>query len=383
MPEVSQLKDDEIDLFELFETLWRGKWKIITTTFVAALVGITFSFVQPNSYQVSTPIQNGKQSVFLPYIALNDLLEDKGLLFDSEKNSNGYSFNSVSVFEMFVTEFNDYEEMINVLSDNYFVKQSIEELDEIGKRTALIGFAKSFALKRPSRDGENWLLSFEWHDNFEGARLLDDAIQQTLINTQKATKDNIDNLASSVDIRNSLELDNLRNELRLNKIKQIYAEKKRLQYLIEQSAIAREIGIESNSLNSNDLSRSSQNRIALSISPNAFPFYLRGYKAIEKEISLISNRSDEEALLMKSGYIEIKEKILSLENDLSSSQLRTASKLIANDSPNKWVEYDLEFADSKSQKKSKLYVALSILLGGMFGAMYVLVSNSIRKRKAV
>ena len=383
MPEVSQLNDDEIDLFELFETLWRGKWKIITTTFVTALVGITFSFVQPNSYQVSTPIQNGKQSVFLQYIALNDLLEDKGLLFDSEKNSNGYSFNSVSVFEMFVTEFNDYEEMINVLSDNYFVKQSIEELDEIGKRTALIGFAKSFALKRPSRDGENWLLSFEWHDNFEGARLLDDAIQQTLINTQKATKDNIDNLASSVDIRNSLELDNLRNELRLNKIKQIYAEKKRLQYLIEQSAIAREIGIESNSLNSNDLSRSSQNGISLSVSSNAVPFYLRGYKAIEKEISLISNRSDEEALLMKSGYIEIKEKILSLENDLSSSQLRTASKLIANDSPNKWVEYDLEFADSKSQKKSKLYVALSILLGGMFGAMYVLVSNSIRKRKAV
>ena len=383
MPVVSQLKDDEIDLFELFETLWRGKWKIITTTFVAALVGITFSFVQPNSYQVSTPIQNGKQSVFLPYIALNDLLEDKGLLFDSEKNSNGYSFNSVSVFEMFVTEFNDYEEMINVLSDNYFVKQSIEELDEIGKRTALIGFAKSFALKRPSRDGENWLLSFEWHDNFEGARLLDDAIQQTLINTQKATKDNIDNLASSVDMRNSLELDNLRNELSLIEQKQIGREKKRLQYLIEQSAIAREIGIESNSLNSNDLSRSSQNRIALSISPNAFPFYLRGYKAIEKEISLISNRSDEEALLMKSGYIEIKEKILSLENDLSSSQLRTASKLIANDSPNKWVEYDLEFADSKSQKKSKLYVALSILLGGMFGAMYVLVSNSIRKRKAV
>ena len=374
MPEVSQLNDDEIDLFELFETLWRGKWKIITTTFVAALVGITFSFDQPNSYQVSTPIQNGKQSVFLPYTSLNDLLKINqfSLPVDEQK-----------MFEMFVAEFNDYEEMINVLSDNYFVKQSIEELDEIGKRTALIGFAKSFALKRPSRDGENWLLSFEWHDNFEGARLLDDAIQQTLINTQKATKDNIDNLASSVDIRNSLELDNLRNELSLIEQKQIGRENKRLQYLIEQSAIAKEIGIESNTLNSNDLSQSSQNGISLSVSSNAVPFYLRGYKAIEKEISLISNRSDEEALLMKSGYIEIKEKILSLENDLSSSQLRTASKLIANDSPNKWVEYDLEFADSKSQKKSKLYVALSILLGGMFGAMYVLVSNSIRKRKAV
>ena len=374
MSEVSQPNDDEIDLFELFETLWRGKWKIITTTFVAALVGITFSFVQPNSYQVSTPIQNGKQSVFLPYTLLNDLLKINqfSLPVDEQK-----------MFEMFVAEFNDYEEMINVLSDNYFVKQSIEDLDEIGKRRALINFAKSFALKRPSKNEENWLLSFEWHDDLEGARLLDDAIQQTLINAQKTTKDTIDNLASSVDMRNSLELDNLRNELRLIEQKQIGRENKRLQYLIEQSAIAKEIGIESNTLNSNDLSQSSQNGISLSVSSNAVPFYLRGYKAIEKEISLISNRSDEEALLMESGYIEIKEKILSLENDLSSSQLRTVSQLIATDSPNKWVEYDLALADSKSQKKSKLYVALSVLLGGMFGAMYVLVSNSIRKRKAV
>ena len=374
MPEVSQLNDDEIDLFELFETLWRGKWKIITTTFVAALVGITFSFVLPNSYQVSTPIQNGKQSVFLPYTVLNDLLKI---------NQFSPPVDEQKMFEMFVAEFNDYEEMINVLSDNDFVKQSIEDLDEIDKRIKMIDFAKSFALKRPSKNEENWLLSFEWHDNLEGSRLLDDAIQQTLINTQKATKDNIDSLASSVDMRNSLELDNLRNELRLIEQKQIDREKQRLQYLIEQSAIAKEIGIESNTLNSNDLSQSSQGGISFSVSSNAAPFYLRGYKAIEKEISLISNRSDEEALLMESGYIEIKEKILSLENDLSLSQLRTASQLIATDSPNKWVEYDLAFADSKSQKKSKLYVALSILLGGMFGAMYVLVSNSIRKRKAV
>ena len=37
--------DDEIDLFGFFETLWDGKWKIIATTFVAALVGVAFSLV--------------------------------------------------------------------------------------------------------------------------------------------------------------------------------------------------------------------------------------------------------------------------------------------------------------------------------------------------
>ena len=374
MTEVRPPYDDEIDLFELFETLWREKWKIITTTFVAALLGITFSFVQPNSYQVSTPIQNGKQSVFLSYTSLNDSLK---------KNQFSLSVDEQKMFEMFVAEFNDYEEMINVLSDNYFVKQSIEDLDETDKRRALINFAKSFALKPPSKNGENWLLSFEWHDGLEGARLLDDAIQQTLINTQKTTKDNIDNLASSVDMRGSFELDKLRNEIRLIEQNEKTREKIKVQYLTEQSAIAKEIGIESNRLTPNDLSQNSQNGISLSVGSNEIPFYLRGYKAIDKEISLIRNRSDEEALLMASGYIEIKEKILSLENDLSSSQLRSASQLIATDSPNKWVEYDLALADSKSQKKSKLYVALSIVLGGMIGIVFVLINNSIRKRKEI
>ena len=93
MKEVRPPYDNEIDLFELFETLWRGKWKIITTTFVAALVGTTFYFVQPNSYQVSTPIQNGKQSVFLSYTSLNDLLK---------KNQLSLSVDEQKMFELFV-----------------------------------------------------------------------------------------------------------------------------------------------------------------------------------------------------------------------------------------------------------------------------------------
>ena len=115
--------------------------------------------------------------------------------------------------------------------------------------------------------------------------------------------------------------------------------------------------------------------LSLNISSNEVPFYLRGFKAIDKEISLIRSRSEEGQLLMASGYIEITEKIISLENDLSASQLRNSLKSIENDNPNNWVQYDLTLADRKSQKKSKLYVALSILLGGMLGAVYVLVSN--------
>ena len=86
-------------------------------------------------------------------------------------------------------------------------------------------------------------------------------------------------------------------------------------------------------------------------------------------------------MLIADGYIQIKEEIISLETDLSSSQLRMAAEVIANDIPNDWVQFDLSIADIKSQKKSMLYVALSIVLGGMVGVMYVLISNAVRKRK--
>ena len=108
MSEIRQTYDDEIDLFELFQTLWIGKWKIICTMFFTALIGIYFSYDTPTYFEVSTPIQNGKQSVFLKYTPVNELMEENGMLFDKEDNPDGYIIHSDSIFEDFINEFNDY-----------------------------------------------------------------------------------------------------------------------------------------------------------------------------------------------------------------------------------------------------------------------------------
>ena len=373
--------DDEIDLFEVFETLWDGKWKIIATTFVVALVGVAFSLVQPNSYQVSTSIQTGNQSVFLKYTSINALLKKEGLLFDGVTNPNGYRIDSDSIFEQFVVEFNDYEEMVDALSSSEYVQEAIKNLDEIDKQGVLIAFAKSFELKAPTKNVENWHLSFEWHDDLEGRQLLKDAILKTLVNIRNAAKENIDVLATAVDTRNSRELESLHNEMSLIENKQMGRDKKRIQYLIEQSAIAKELGIERNKLDPNGLTQSSKNGISLSFSSIDVPYYLRGYKAIDKELELIRNRTQEQMLLSANNYLALKERVVSLENDLASSQLRDASKTIEIDNPNDWIEFDMALADSKSQRKSKLYVALSIVSGGMIGVLFVLVSNAVRKRR--
>ena len=60
--------DDEIDLFELFQTMWAGKWLIIVGSMVAAALSALISLQLPNVYTVEIKIaaveddQNGQMS---------------------------------------------------------------------------------------------------------------------------------------------------------------------------------------------------------------------------------------------------------------------------------------------------------------------------------
>ena len=77
-------------------------------------------------------------------------MKDNGLYLTDE-NLNGYVINAPTIFGMFIDEFNDYETMINVVSNDEFVRQSIKDLDENDKQKALIKYAKLFVITPPSK----------------------------------------------------------------------------------------------------------------------------------------------------------------------------------------------------------------------------------------
>lgn len=59
--EAGNYPDDEIDLLELFATLWAGKWIIILITVLFAAGGVAYALYKPNIYQASAllaPAQN-------------------------------------------------------------------------------------------------------------------------------------------------------------------------------------------------------------------------------------------------------------------------------------------------------------------------------------
>ena len=52
-PDPQNYPDDEIDLRELFATLWRGKWIIILVTIFFAAGGVFYALSKPDVFQSS------------------------------------------------------------------------------------------------------------------------------------------------------------------------------------------------------------------------------------------------------------------------------------------------------------------------------------------
>lgn len=57
----------------------------------------------------------------------------------------------------------------------------------------MIRLAKSFVVKPPSKDQDNWLIAFNWPDQYEGQVVLGDTLKQTLVNVQKEASSNLIN----------------------------------------------------------------------------------------------------------------------------------------------------------------------------------------------
>ena len=98
---MNQVQDDKIDLFELFQTLWDGKWLISAFVAIAVLLGGGFLLLTDAVYQTkiflsvdsSVPISK-RQSILEPfqqrfYIDFQSKVYEEKLFEDwKESNSN-------------------------------------------------------------------------------------------------------------------------------------------------------------------------------------------------------------------------------------------------------------------------------------------------------
>jgi hypothetical protein len=395
---------DEFNLSDMFTTLWRKKYTFFFINVVSLIFGIFYSLNQPISYIVSTPVYHSKHLLFMKYKELNEILKTNETVFYNNE-LDPYFINSKIIFERFVVEFQDYEEMIIVLKKNKSISKLIKDLKEEDQRKRLISYAKSFTLSNNSNKN-NFILSFNWHNDIEGKHLFKEAILLTLENVKNSLINEVMLLSKTMKKNNIRIIQNLENQIDLiEQISKLEVEK-RIQYLSEQYSIAKEMDIESNlfipvsnvmsnQVNvlpldlknlSNRVDFDMKNFIAYDNNFNNLPYYLRGYKAIQKEIELIKSRSKEENLLRSSAFVYLKQKMLAIKKNTTPNMLENIADDIKNDFSENWIEFNFELANTNITNKKYNYVIISLIIGFILSSTYILIhtfiTNTLISKKA-
>lgn len=325
------INSEEIDLIEIFKTLWEGKLKILLVTSFFFLITFALTKTQPDVFETSIKIKASKESEFKQILLVERLLNP-----EPEKDKKKKLNIQIDMLNKFVDEIMDYEEVMSILKTNKKIEKNIIDQNQKTKRQILFDNAKSFSIKQNDENIKVATLKFYWDDPSESIDILDEVIKASLLNLEKRV------------------INELTNKLMINKNLEINKDVKRLEYLLEQSKIAKELDLKDNQVDSINLS---QANVSFNINNNDVAYYLRGFKAINKEISLIKNRK-------YVSFIDIEKLISSIK-----------------DNKIKWVDYNIYLAESKSIKDIKLLLMISIVSGLIVGVFYVLISHAIKSRK--
>lgn len=382
---MAKMSNDDIDLLSLLKIAWNDKWKVIFCIFFCIAVSLTYISFTPSLFKATTIFVKNKNEFYYKFKFVNDILnlgDDR--LFMEEPS---FLIDNKRIFEMLINEFNDYDEIISTLSENDHVKNKMKSLDDKEKRVFLIQLAKNFTIS-PENEGEALKVSFSWHDINEGSLLFNKALKVTIFNVKKTLLKQINNITKTIDFKNKREIAVLNTELRAGRTIQKLSTAKKIRYLTEQYKIAKALNLENNELkNFTNISQTTnENQFktrSYDYSDNSYdyPYYLRGFKAINKEIEVIKSRSIEDNDLMIKGYLNIKEKLLMIDDNNRSKELLEAKEFIDKVNVTDWFNFNFELAEIENLRKSYLYVSISFIIGLFLGIFYVLIINGFGQRK--
>ena len=369
LPVSDRIYDDEIDLLNLIQTVWDGKWKIASIIVVSLLLVFGFNIVKPNTtFTSSTEIKPITSYEFDRYSLFNatgvfEIKRQTLLNLYIEQIEEG------SLLENAVDKF-------NLINKNDFDSES-EYNDTIEKFVSEIEILKPIKEKNEIRlhhvlsaeynDKDKWKELITFVNNEANRKVKASIINRfsTVISIQKQKKD-----FALEDI--NIKIDNVKNDY------DRYT-KDRLAFLTEQAAIARKLDIQKNTIASQRFS--TQNTFVTNVKTDA-PFYLRGYLAIEEEIKQITTRSDKNAFTKDLFKLEQQKRTLEQDETIQRA-IDLFNKTPLNQNEFQATIVKVATTDYEENKKLYLYYALAIVLGGIIGVVYVLIANAFKNRRTL
>ena len=366
-PDQSQPYNDEIDLADLVRALWQGKWLVIGVTLATLALGIAYLLLAPKNYTASLEI-NALNSVEAEvYAELNDsaflLLNDQSLLsqFVEEVQSK-------QAIESFIKSYGYIEQQAEETDREFAfrIRQSVYDFDLVPPVAATNNKPKT-----------EWTLNISTHNPTLASQIIKDALELSNQKVSNQLLSNFERLADKKIRGTRFALEDLDFQKRRVMVKYQLETESRLALLTEQATTARALGIAKQSLltaNYSNAVPSVAGSSSMSTVGIETPMYLRGYTALEKEILLLNTRPKPENFVPELIQINIARLQLLQDATISRAQERLALTPIGSDAFTA-VAYDMASIGFKSNRKTSLILALSIVLGGMLGIFVLLIRN--------
>lgn len=371
MDETKPYIDDEIDLVELLQTIWDGRWAIlgIIATSVAGVLG----------YQAVSPPPS--------FVATTEIKPISSVESERYRESNAVGFFEVqpqTLLNLYLEQLDQRILFQEALKEFDLLKRDDFESDEKFEEAA-VALAASIELSPPLNvDGtergesrKHWGVVFEHHDQQAWLAALSSVHQFASEEVRRSLHRRFGLALSVAKTKREFELEDLNTQI--SNLKNDYERNTsdRLAYLREQANIARKLGVANNTIEAQTFS--TQNGMVANVNTDT-PFYLRGYTAIEKEIELIESRSNKSAFIK--GLLEVEQKIRALNQDktLERAESLFGATPIAQEEPFSAVSMAAAATEFEFKNRQMLMIALAVVVGGMFGALFVLIRSAVRKR---
>ena len=364
--------DDEIDLVELLQTIWDGKWTVVGIAVLAAVFGGLFAFLRPASFVATTEIKPITSTQAQAYRANNAL---------------GYfEITPAQLRGLFIEQLEERSLFEEAIRKHGLIERT-DFASDTEYESAVVALAAEIAIQPPINvDGEekgeirrHWSIVFEGVDEEKWLNTLADVKKGSTEAVRSGLVERFNTALAVSKQSRAFQLEDIDTSIDNALTDYDRSTSDRLEFLSEQALIARKLGVSKNTLEAQTFSAT--NGIVANVQSDT-PFYLRGFEAIEKEIELIKGRENKSAFI--TGLLELEKAKRDL---LQDKTLERAERLFADTpvlSKDDFAAVEMEVFATEIESKSKrsLILALSLVLGGMLGVLFVLIRSAMRKRKA-
>ena len=348
MEKKKSLYANEIRLVNILKTIIDKKIIIVLIMFISILTSIGNNLLKKDTFEILLNIKPSKDTEFTSFLPIYSVTYDdfslnslqKKRLDSGERSKFLTSRDEISLvmLDKFLDELLDYEEFISVLSANANIAESIKGLSFEKERQLLYNYTKLLTLRKKANEGKYiYALNFIWHDRDEGVLILNDLLKLVKTNLEKRIFSNLGTLLE-IKRRNNYDEDLVR-----------------IEFLKEQSLIAKELDIKDNQVDSVNLSQSS---VSFNINTNNVAYYLRGFKTIDKEIKIIQNRQ----------HVDV----VNLEKDIKALKKTDI----------KWAYYNTNYISVKKLKSNFTSIVI-IGIGFVISLLYIYIIVVFKSKKLI